>query len=294
MYLSIHIDVSPQDADRAPIDHRADRIEAAKADFVLLARETDGGGLQPSRVEAVVTLPWITGRLSTPVVVAALPALHAVPFHIARALSAADFLSAGRCGWMPMTAGGARYDAAYGDGYRLADDQTRAKYEDFIRATQALWDSWDDDALIIDKAAGVYLDSAKVRRVDYRGPFFSSMGPLNAARPPQGYPVLVRDLDDVAESAVPADVVLGSLSQLAAAGAGAVRLVKATAATVDQAVGAVREGAADGLHLVGESALELLEALRAKHPVAEKAGATARARLGLTKPANPYSERAQA
>ncbi|WP_049974274.1 LLM class flavin-dependent oxidoreductase [Azospirillum sp. B4] len=296
MYLSISIDVPARDGTAfAQLGRLADRVEGAAADFVLLARANDGGALEPGRLEAVVTLPWITRRLATPVVVAALPALHSVPFHIARALSAADFLTGGRAGWMPLLGGGARFDAAYGDVYHLPSADAVAKHDDFIRATRALWDSWDQDALIIDKASGAYLDSAKVRRVDYRGPFFKTMGPLNAARPPQGHPLLVRDLDDVAGSAIPADVVLGGVDQVAGGDArGAVRLLKTTAATVAQAEALVREGRAEGLHLMGADAIDLLEALRLRHARRSAPGATARARLGLDMPANPYSKKVTA
>ncbi|MDZ5648257.1 LLM class flavin-dependent oxidoreductase [Nitrospirillum sp. BR 11828] len=301
MYLSISIDVSPRDgAAFAQLAQQADRIEQAGADFVLLAHETGAGTLEPGRLEAVVTLPWIARRLATPVVVAALPAVHSVPFHIARALSAADFLTAGRVGWLPLLQGGARFDAAYGDAYHLPPGDRVAKHDDFIRATRALWDSWDQDALILNKDSGAYLDSAKVRRVDYRGPFFATMGPLNAARPPQGHPLLVRDLDDVAGddgagSAIPADVVLGGADRLAGVEArGTVRLLKVTAATLEQGEALVRDGKADGLHVAGPDAIERVEALRRRHTRRPVTGATARARLGLAMPANPYSKKVPA
>ncbi|TWB40618.1 LLM class oxidoreductase [Nitrospirillum pindoramense] len=296
MYLSISIDVSPRDgAAFARLGQQADRIEQAGADFVLLAHETGAGTLEPGRLEAVVTLPWIARRLATPVVVAALPAVHSVPFHIARALSAADFLTSGRAGWLPLLHGGARFDAAYGDAYHLPPGDRVAKHDDFIRATRALWDSWDQDALILNKDSGAYLDSAKVRRVDYRGPFFATMGPLNAARPPQGHPLLVRDLDDVAGSTIPADVVLGGADRLAGVDArGAVRLLKVTAATVEQGEALVRAGKAEGLHVAGPDAIDQLEALRRHYTRQPATGATARARLGLAAPANPYSKKVPA
>lgn len=298
MYLSINIDI-PDGAGDAydALAQTADRVEAAKADFAILARAHGDQGLAPPRIEPVVSLPWIAGRLRTPLVVAAIPALHSVPFHIARALSAADFLTDGRCGWLPLLAGGARFDAAYGVAQPLSGGEALAKYDDFIRATRALWDSWDEDALIIDKASGAYLDSAKVRRVDYRGPYFAAMGPLNAARPPQGHPLLLRDLDEVGESATAADVVLGGLDRLdrlARAPKGAVRLLKVTAASLDDGLHHVRDGLADGLHLMGPDALELLEALRGWVDCPPYVGTTARQRLGLRKPVNPYSRKGAA
>ena len=155
---------------------------------MLLAAEDASGRLAPPLLEALVDIAWITAVLKSPVVVAGLPGLHGVPFHVARALSAADFLSTGRAGWMPLLGGAARLDKAYGSTAAAIPEAACARVDDFIRATRALWDSWDDDALILDKDSGRYLDSTKVRRVDYRGPFFSTKGPLNAARPPEGHP----------------------------------------------------------------------------------------------------------
>jgi alkanesulfonate monooxygenase SsuD/methylene tetrahydromethanopterin reductase-like flavin-dependent oxidoreductase (luciferase family) len=55
-----------------------------------------------------------------------------------------------------------------------------------------LWDSWDDDAIIGDKAAGIWADDAKVHPISRHGRYFSVEGPLNVPRSPQGYPVLVQ------------------------------------------------------------------------------------------------------
>ncbi len=61
-----------------------------------------------------------------------------------------------------------------------------------MQVTTGLWDSWDDDAFIRDKEAGVYVDPAGVHVLNHKGKHFSVRGPLNVARPPQGYPVLVQ------------------------------------------------------------------------------------------------------
>lgn len=298
MHLSICIDAAPEAAGPsafAGVVDQARRIEAAAADFVLIARETAEGRIAPSRIEAIVAQPWLAGRLSRSVVVAAIPALHAVPFHIARALSASDFLSAGRAGWMPLTSGHTGYDAAYGAGYAVPEAEVTAKYEDFIRATQALWDSWDDDALVIDAASGVYLDSSKIRRVDYRGPYYATMGALNAARPPQGHPLLVRDLGDVAATSLPSDVLIGDREQLAGSAiVGPIRLLKTGRETMEANIALIGQGAADGLHLTGVDAPDMLDALRARYPARTGSGSSARARLGLQHPINPYSNKAAA
>src|SRR5690348_11651321 len=54
------------------------------------------------------------------------------------------------------------------------------------------WDSWDDDALVVDKGRGLFADPAKVRRLDHQGRFFRSRGPFTVPRSPQGHPVLIQ------------------------------------------------------------------------------------------------------
>jgi hypothetical protein len=41
---------------------------------------------------------------------------------------------------------------------------------------QGLWDSYEDDAFVADKAGGVFLDKTKQHRLDHKGEFFSVAG----------------------------------------------------------------------------------------------------------------------
>jgi hypothetical protein len=290
MKLSLCLDLLETGEPFAAFKARAERIDQARPDFVLLAGEDKAGNPVPPLVEALVDSAWISGVLKSACVVAGLPALHALPFHVSRALSAIDFLSAGRSGWMPLTNDVARFDRAYGTALAGIDTaEAAARADDLVRATQALWDSWDQDALILDKASGAYLDSGKVRRVGYEGPFFKTMGPLNAARPPQGYPVLVRDVDALKDSAIPSDVAIGSRDALLACEA-SVKLLKvdtASDAALDGALVAVAAGEIAGVHLHGARVLEVLDTLDRGGGVS---GHTARTTLGLAHPANPFAE----
>jgi hypothetical protein len=288
MKLSLSLDITPGEP-IAAFKQRAASLDQAQADFVILASEDEAGTLVPPLLEALVDSAWIAGVLKEACVVAALPALHAIPFHVSRALSAVDFLSAGRAGWMPLTSDAERFDIAYGTKLAsIAAAEVIARYDDFIKATQALWDSWDDDALVLDKASGVYLDSTKVRRVDYRGPYYSAMGPLNAARSPQGHPLLLRDADAISGSMVPADVAIGSRETLGGALA-AIKLLKvdtASDALLDGALAAVAAGEFDGIHLYGPCSLDVLGTID-RGPA--RTGVTTRAALGLAHPANPFA-----
>jgi len=63
---------------------------------------------------------------------------------------------------------------------------------EFVELVTKLWESWDADAIVMDRKSGVFVDPTKVRVIDFKGRFFSSRGPLNTARPPQGRPVLIQ------------------------------------------------------------------------------------------------------
>jgi alkanesulfonate monooxygenase SsuD/methylene tetrahydromethanopterin reductase-like flavin-dependent oxidoreductase (luciferase family) len=248
----------PQSA--APILEAA---EAAGLDLLVIGRS----GARP--FDAQVLLAWaapITTRLG---LVATVPASNAHPFHVARALSAIDFLSAGRTGWSVIPEGSP-------DGMA----------EDMVGAARALWDGWGSDTLILDKASGRYLDASKVRASNYEGPFFKVAGPLNAMRPLLGHPLLVVDGDDPIDVA---DADIGLIGADGAAPAATRRLVKvALDADVAALSNRFAAGDIDGVHFTLTDALAQLPEIGTRFGslVADRIDATGdlRARLGLPIP----------
>jgi N-acetyl-S-(2-succino)cysteine monooxygenase len=114
------------------------------------------------------------------------------PYHIARKLASIDNLSNGRIGWNLVTS----YVEAEAKNFSSTE---HAKYADryaraaeFFAVTSGLWDSWDDDAFLLDKERGIYFDPTKMHKLDHKGEHFSVAGPLNVIRSPQGRPVLVQ------------------------------------------------------------------------------------------------------
>lgn len=301
MLLSACID--PSSGGAPALAAKLAEIDATGIDFLLLGQDSDGV-VAPAGIEALVTMPWVLGVVRSAVVVGVLPALHSLPFHVARALSAIDILSNGRSGWMPTCADPARFDTAYGANYALRAGEVVVKYDDFIGATQALWNSWDGDALVLDKASGVYLDSTKVRRVHYEGPYFSTVGPLNAARPKLGHPLLFREpAEEIASSTMPADVVLiaaisiaDAKTQIATASAAPYRpaiLLKTAAADVAATLAIAQAVGADGIHLTGNPDAAAIAAARALVPATTfRVGDCWRSRIGVPRPVNPFSKAA--
>ncbi|HWM46599.1 MAG TPA: LLM class flavin-dependent oxidoreductase [Xanthobacteraceae bacterium] len=114
------------------------------------------------------------------------------PFHVARKYASLDHISGGRAGWNLVTS--VNIAEAYNFG-REAHVEHDARYDratEFARVVRGLWDSWDDDAFVRDRASGVFFDPAKVHALDHKGEHFSVRGPLNVPRSPQGRPVMVQ------------------------------------------------------------------------------------------------------
>ncbi len=113
------------------------------------------------------------------------------PFTVARAFASLDHLSAGRAAWNAVTSSSpdgagnfGRQHPPHGQRYKVA--------EEFVDVVRGLWDCWEDDAIVIDRQTGQYIDPAKVHTLDHKGEFFEVRGPLNIGRCPQGRPVILQ------------------------------------------------------------------------------------------------------
>ncbi|WP_310551466.1 LLM class flavin-dependent oxidoreductase [Paenibacillus glufosinatiresistens] len=114
------------------------------------------------------------------------------PFHVARRMATLDLISGGRAGWNIVTS---QVDAEAHNFGREKHPEHSLRYEmaaEFVEVVTRLWDSWEDDALVLDRKEGVFADVSKLHPVDYQGEWYNSRGPLITPRPPQGYPVLIQ------------------------------------------------------------------------------------------------------
>ena len=114
------------------------------------------------------------------------------PFLLARLIATLDLMSKGRVGCNFVTSTAERAAQNFGLDTHLEHDLRYEMADEFVDVVSQLWSSWDADAIVMDREAGVFVDHTKVRAIDFKGRFFSSRGPLNTARPPQGRPVLVQ------------------------------------------------------------------------------------------------------
>jgi long-chain alkane monooxygenase len=113
------------------------------------------------------------------------------PFHAARLWATLDHLTRGRAAWNVVTALNHNQAANFGEAMRPADERYDRAHE-FIQVCRKLWESWESDAVVMDRERGVFADPAKVHRIDHVGPYYTSLGPLNVVRSPQCGPAILQ------------------------------------------------------------------------------------------------------
>ena len=114
------------------------------------------------------------------------------PFHVARTFATLDHLSGGRAAWNVVTSVNDSEAQNCGVDGVLGHDARYDRADEFLEATTGLWDTWDDDALVLDRANGVFADPEAVHELNYKGQWFKVRGPLTVPRGPQGRPVLLQ------------------------------------------------------------------------------------------------------
>ena len=114
------------------------------------------------------------------------------PFHVARVFATLDSLTGGRAAWNVVTSLNASEAANMGGAPVLEHDLRYDRAEEFLEVVRGHWRSWDDDALVQDKAASLFAHPDRVRRLEHKGAWFSSRGPFTVPRSPQGEPVLIQ------------------------------------------------------------------------------------------------------
>ena len=114
------------------------------------------------------------------------------PFNLARQFASLDHVSAGRIGWNIVTTWSVPAARNFGDQNQVSHADRYVRAEEYVNVVKALWDSWSDDAVVDDRAGGLYARAEGIRPIDHAGDYYEVAGPLNVPRCPQGRPVLVQ------------------------------------------------------------------------------------------------------
>ncbi|MXP65034.1 LLM class flavin-dependent oxidoreductase [Roseomonas sp. M0104] len=114
------------------------------------------------------------------------------PYHVARKFASLDHLSGGRAGWNVVTTSNPDAALNFGLEEHVEHGERYRRGREFFDVVTGLWDSWADDAFLRDQEQGLFFDPDRLHVLDHRGEHFRVRGPLNVARPIQGWPVIVQ------------------------------------------------------------------------------------------------------
>ncbi len=114
------------------------------------------------------------------------------PFHIARQFSTLDHMSGGRAAWNVVTSLNDSEARNMGRREAIAHDTRYDRCDEFMEVVIGHWNSWAEDALVVDRERGRFADPEKVRRLDHEGTYFRSRGPFTVPQTPQVHPVVIQ------------------------------------------------------------------------------------------------------
>lgn len=114
------------------------------------------------------------------------------PYHVARRFSSLDHISGGRAGWNIVTTSNPDAALNFGLDEQVEHGERYQRAREFYDVVTGLWDSFADDAFIRDVESGLFFDPARMHILNHKSNEFSVRGPLNIARAPQGWPVIVQ------------------------------------------------------------------------------------------------------
>jgi FMN-dependent oxidoreductase (nitrilotriacetate monooxygenase family) len=114
------------------------------------------------------------------------------PFHIARVFATIDLMTNGRAAWNVVTSVNDNEARNMGLDGVTEHDLRYDRADEFMEVVHGHWDTWEDDAIVADKAAGLFAEPSKVHRLDHKGQYFKSRGPFTVPRSPQGHPVVIQ------------------------------------------------------------------------------------------------------
>lgn len=176
-------------AEEAKLDFAflADELCAPEGDADILSRDPVIYRFEPLTLLAALSV--VSQRIG---LVVTQTTTYNEPYHIARKLASIDHLSDGRIGWNLVTSYVEAEARNFSKREHMGYEDRYGRAAEFFEVAAGLWDSWDDDAFVLDRASGRYFKPEGLHVLDHKGEHFTVRGPLNIRRPVQGRPVLVQ------------------------------------------------------------------------------------------------------
>ncbi|WP_152048946.1 LLM class flavin-dependent oxidoreductase [Aureimonas psammosilenae] len=180
----------------------AKTAESAKLDFMFFADSPASAVGDPAalcrnptkmnRFEPITAITALSQHTSRIGFVATASTSYYEPYNIARLFASADHIAKGRIAWNVVTSDHDETGYNYNREGLAPHAERYERGQEFIDTVFGLWDSFEDDALLLDRTSGLYYDKNKLHTLDHKGKHFQVRGPLNIARTPQGRPVIAQ------------------------------------------------------------------------------------------------------
>jgi FMN-dependent oxidoreductase (nitrilotriacetate monooxygenase family) len=174
--------------------------EAAKLDALFVADhvgmwdtyESNVAHYANPRLEPITLLSALAAVTSKIGLLATASASYSEPYNLARMFASLDHISHGRAGWNVVTSSMPEEAMNFGLDGNIDHGNRYERAAEYLDIVKALWDSIEDDAILLDRDTGLFADPKRIHRINHVGKYFKVRGPLNVPRPPQGYPVIVQ------------------------------------------------------------------------------------------------------
>src|SRR5471032_2713703 len=178
-----------QTLERARFDafFMADHLAVLNMPVAALRRSATVTSFEPMTL--LSALAMVTERIG---LVATASTTFDEPYHVARRFASLDHISNGRAGWNVVTTSNPDAALNFGLDDHMEHAERYKRAREFYDVVTGLWDSFADDAFVRDVEAGLYFDPAKMHVLNHKGKYLSVRGPLNIARPVQGWPLIVQ------------------------------------------------------------------------------------------------------
>lgn len=145
-----------------------------------------------ARLEPLTLLAALAGVTRHIGLITTASSSYSEPYNVARFFASLDHISKGRASWNVVTSAMEEEARNFGRDGNIDHALRYERAGEYLDIVKALWDSWEDEALLIDKETGYFADPAKVHAINHKGPHFRVRGPLNVSRSPQGHPLIVQ------------------------------------------------------------------------------------------------------
>jgi len=165
----------------------ADHLALLNMPIEALKRSATPTSFEPMTL--LSALAMVTRKIG---LVATSSTTYDAPYHVARRFASLDHISGGRSGWNIVTTANPNASRNFGIEFQMEHDERYSRAKEFYDVVTGLWDSWEDDAFVRNQKTGIFFDTEKMHILNHQGKYLKSRGPLNIARPIQGWPVIVQ------------------------------------------------------------------------------------------------------